>query len=116
MIGEIAALTGSARTADVVAEEETELMEVPATTLRQLMALPDFGSVILGKVSERLARTASIGDLPRFAHLDQQALREIRSEAPGPMTPTRRSPRKRRSTPAAESAAKAHPSDGKRRS
>ena len=116
VIGEIAALTGSARTADVVAEEETELMEVPATTLRQLMALPDFGSVILGKVSERLARTASIGDLPRFAHLDQQALREIRSEAPGPMTPTRRSPRKRRSTPAAESAAKAHPSDGKRRS
>src|SRR5439155_1025442 len=45
VIGEIAALTGSARTADVVAEEETELLEVPATTPRQLMALPDFGSL-----------------------------------------------------------------------
>jgi CRP-like cAMP-binding protein/sugar phosphate permease len=81
MIGEIAALTGSTRTADVVAEEETELMEVPAATLRQLMARPDFGSLVLGKMSERLARTASIGDLPRFGRLDQQALRELRVEA-----------------------------------
>jgi DHA3 family macrolide efflux protein-like MFS transporter len=82
MIGEIAALTGSTRTADVVAEEETELMEVPAATLRQLMARPEFGSLVLGKMSERLARTASIGDLPRFGRLDQQALREMRSETP----------------------------------
>jgi DHA3 family macrolide efflux protein-like MFS transporter len=81
VIGEIAALTGSTRTADVVAEEETELMEVPATTLRQLRALPDFSSLVLGKVSERLARTASIGDLPRFGRLDQQALREMRAES-----------------------------------
>lgn len=107
VIGEIAALTGSARTADVVAEEQTDLMEVPATTLRQLMALPDFGSLVLGKVSERLARTASLGDLPRFAHLDQQALREIRSEAPESVSTTtiRRPPRSRRSTPPAISAA-----------
>jgi CRP-like cAMP-binding protein len=81
VIGEIAALTGSTRTADVVAEEETRLVEIPAATLRQLMALPDFGSLVLGKMSERLARTASIGDLPRFGRLDQQALRELRVEA-----------------------------------
>jgi DHA3 family macrolide efflux protein-like MFS transporter len=81
VIGEIAALTGSTRTADVVAEEETELVEIPAVTLRQLMALPDFSSFVLGKMSERLARTASIGDLPRFGRLDQQALRELRVEA-----------------------------------
>ena len=80
VIGEIAALTGSTRTADVVAEEETELLEVPATTLRQLMARPEFGSLVLGKMSERLARTASIGDLPRFGRVDQRALREMRSE------------------------------------
>jgi CRP-like cAMP-binding protein len=91
VIGEIAALTGSPRTADVVAEEETELMEVPATTLRQLMARPDFGSLVLGKMSERLARTASIGDLPRFGRLDQQALREMRSETPHEPRTTRRS-------------------------
>jgi CRP-like cAMP-binding protein len=87
VIGEIAALTGSKRTADVVAEEETDLMEVPATTLRQLMARPEFGSLVLGKMSERLARTASIGDLPRFGRLDQQALREMRSES-APENPT----------------------------
>jgi MFS family permease len=81
VIGEIAALTGSSRTADVVAEEQTELMEVPADTLRQLMTLPDFSSLVLGKMSERLTRTASIGDLPRFGRLDQGALRELRSES-----------------------------------
>ena len=116
LIGEIAALTGSARTADVVVEEETELMEIPATTLRQLMALPEFGSLVLGKVSERLARTASIGDLPRFGRLDQQALREMRSEAPPSRTTTRRPPRKRRSTPAATSAPKADSAGRKRKS
>jgi CRP-like cAMP-binding protein len=81
VIGEIAALTGSVRTADVVAEEETDLMEVPADTLRQLMARPEFGSLVLSKMSERLARTASIGDLPRFGRLDQQALRDLRAES-----------------------------------
>ncbi len=89
VIGEIAALTGSKRTADVVAEKETKLMEVPATTLRQLMARPEFGSLVLGKMSERLARTASIDDLPRFGRFDQRALREMRSE-------TQHAPRARR--------------------
>jgi hypothetical protein len=79
-----------------VAEEETELMEVPATTLRQLMARPEFGSLVLGKMSERLARTASIGDLPRFGRLDQQALREMRSEAsPQKATTPKRRPAKK---------------------
>jgi CRP-like cAMP-binding protein len=81
VIGEIAALTGSTRTADVVAEEETELMEVPAETLRQLMAHAEFGTLVLTKMTERLSRTASIGDLPRFGRLDQQALRDLRAEA-----------------------------------
>jgi CRP-like cAMP-binding protein/predicted MFS family arabinose efflux permease len=81
VIGEIAALTGSTRTADVVAEEETQLMEVPADTLRQLMAQAEFGTLVLTKMTERLARTTSIGDLPRFGRLDQQALRDLRAEA-----------------------------------
>jgi len=96
IIGEIGALTGSTRTADVVAEEETELMEVPATTLRQLMTRPEFGSLVLGKMTERLARTASIGDLPRFGRMDQQALREMRTAAPRSRTTTKRPPTKRR--------------------
>jgi hypothetical protein len=32
-------------------------------------------------MTERLARTTSIGDLPRFGRLDQQALRDLRAEA-----------------------------------
>jgi MFS family permease len=103
VIGEIAALTGRTRTADVVAEEETELMEVPASTLRQLLARPEFGSLVLGKMSERLARTTSIGDLPRFGRIDQQALRELRSNAPASApaskTTTKRPPPKRRTRP-----------------
>jgi len=81
VIGEIGALTGSARTADVVAEQPSELLQVPADTLKQLMALPDFGPLVLGKMQERLARLATIGDLPRFGRLDQQALRELRAES-----------------------------------
>jgi hypothetical protein len=36
---------------------------------------------VLGKMQERLARSTTIGDLPRFGRLDQQALRELRSES-----------------------------------
>jgi len=81
VFGEIAALTGSPRTADVVAEEPTALLEVPADTLRQLMAQPDFSSLVLGKMQERLARSATIGDLPRFGRYDQAVLRQLREES-----------------------------------
>jgi len=78
--GEIAALTGAARTADVVAEEATELLQVPAEVLRLMMAQPAFSRIVLRRMSERLART-SIRDLPRFAGVDSQALRELREES-----------------------------------
>jgi len=81
VFGEIAALTGSPRTADVVAEEPTTLLEVPAETLRRLMAHPDFSSLVLGKMQERLARTTTIGDLPRFGGFDQSMLRQMREES-----------------------------------
>ena len=81
VLGEIAALTGSPRTADVVTEEPTTLLEVPAETLRQLMKLPDFSSLVLGKMQERLARSTSIADLPRFGGFDQGVLRQLREES-----------------------------------
>jgi MFS family permease len=81
VFGEIAALTGSPRTADVAAAEDTTLMEVPADALRRLMAIPEFSALVLGKMSERLARSTSIADLPRFGGIDQAALRQLRAEA-----------------------------------
>ncbi len=80
LFGEIAALTGSARTADVVAEEDSTLLEVPAEALRRLMTIPEFSQLVHGKMSERLARTASIADLPRFGGIDPAALRQMRDE------------------------------------
>jgi MFS family permease len=78
--GEIAALTGSRRTANVVAEEATTVMEVPAAALRQLMAIPAISQLVFSKLTERLSRTNA--DLPRFAGLDQETLRDLRTRKP----------------------------------
>jgi CRP-like cAMP-binding protein/Na+/melibiose symporter-like transporter len=78
--GEIAALTGSPRTANVVAAEASELVEVPAETLRSLMAIPLVSELFLSKLTERLGRTTT-ADLPRLAGLDQRDLRELRTES-----------------------------------
>jgi CRP-like cAMP-binding protein len=77
---EIAALTGSRRTANVVAEEPTTFLEVPASALRQLMAIPQISALVFSKLSERLSRTNA--DLPRFAGLDQETLKDLRTRRP----------------------------------
>jgi CRP-like cAMP-binding protein/sugar phosphate permease len=79
--GEIAALTGSARTANVVVDETATLLEVPAETLRGLMAVPQLSQLFLSKLTERLVRTSS-ADLPRLAGIDQDALRDLRIRQP----------------------------------
>jgi MFS family permease len=76
--GEIAALTGAARTADVVAEENTTLLQVPAQALRNLMGNPALSALFLAKMTERLSRT-SINELPRFAGVDQQDALDLRT-------------------------------------
>jgi SulP family sulfate permease len=78
--GEIAALTGARRTADVVVEEGSTLLQVPAEVLRGLMGNPAINQLFQSKMAERLARTR-ITDLPRFAGYDQQTLKELRIEA-----------------------------------
>ena len=75
--GEIAAITGSPRTANVLADEETELLEVPGATLRSLRELPEMEHIINSKLTERLTRTAN-ADLVRLAGLDQRDLRDLR--------------------------------------
>ncbi|HEU4573061.1 MAG TPA: MFS transporter [Candidatus Limnocylindrales bacterium] len=79
--GEIAALTGSHRTATVVAEQPTTVVEVPASALRGLMAVPELSSIFLTKLTERLSRTNQ-ADLPRFAGVDQASLRDLRTPRP----------------------------------
>jgi CRP-like cAMP-binding protein/sugar phosphate permease len=84
--GEIAALTGSARTADVVADEDMQVMQVPAVTLRDLMGNPQFSSLVLETMTSRLNIISSTV-LPRFAALNQSDLRDLRTNAPEGVTP-----------------------------
>jgi CRP-like cAMP-binding protein/sugar phosphate permease len=79
--GEIAALTGSPRTADVVATAPSTLMEVPADALRAVMEVPEVSSLLLSTLTERLLRSNQ-PDLPRLASMDQAALRDLRTKAP----------------------------------
>jgi MFS family permease len=81
VFGEIAALTGSTRTADVVAVEPTTLLEVPGQALRDVMVVPEVSRLLLTTLRERLLRTDQT-DLPRIASLDQRSLRELRTQAP----------------------------------
>ena len=81
VFGEIAALTGSTRTASVVADADSTLVEIPCPTLRSLMAFPEISEIILPKMTERLARTTT-ADLPRLAGVDQAALRDLRKVRP----------------------------------
>ncbi len=75
--GEIAALMGVERTADVVAEEEMTLLTVPADNLKRLLDHPQLRYLLLSKLTERLSRT-HVTDLPRLAGFDQDNLRELR--------------------------------------
>lgn len=76
--GEVAALTGSPRTANVVAQQPSKLLIVPAGVLRQMMADPQINRIFMTKLAERMLRVNMI-DLPRYAGLDQRALRDLRT-------------------------------------
>jgi MFS family permease len=79
--GEIAALTGGPRTANVIADEETDLLEVPGSTLKSLMDVPELNTLVNSKLSERLGRT-STPDLVRLSRPDQRDLRDLRRRRP----------------------------------
>jgi MFS family permease len=82
-VGEIAALTGTPRTADVVTERPTTLLQVPAPVLRRLMDDPAMQRLLLSKMTERLVRLDLL-ELPRMVGLDQSTLRELRTPDPEP--------------------------------
>lgn len=76
--GEIASITGVPRTANVIADQPTTLLQVPAKLIRQLMADPQINRLFLSKMTERMVRMNMI-DMPRYASLDQKSLRELRT-------------------------------------
>ena len=78
--GEIAALSGARRTANVVVEDQAALYHLTGSTLRQLMDAPELSRLFLAKMGERLSRS-NVGELPKMNGYDQQALRALR-EAP----------------------------------
>lgn len=84
--GEIAALTGSPRTADVVATEPTTLLEVPADVLRGFMANEVLNRLILTKMSERLSERYAT-DLPRLSGLGQDDLLDLRTPRADALVP-----------------------------
>jgi CRP-like cAMP-binding protein len=79
--GEIAALTGSPRTADVAVDVDTTLLEVPAEALRATMVVPEIQKLVLSTLTSRLLRTEN-ADLPRLAGVDQDDLRDLRTPRP----------------------------------
>lgn len=85
--GEIAAITGSARTANVVADTRAEFIEIPAATLKGLMDVPAMNDLITSKLQERLTRTAN-ADLIRLAGLDQRDLKDLRRRRTKPSAST----------------------------
>ncbi|MBK9055610.1 MAG: MFS transporter [Chloroflexi bacterium] len=78
--GEIAALTGLPRTAHVITERPTTLIQVTAGTLREMAADPQLNRILLTRMTERMIRMNMI-DLGHQGHFDQQILRELRTPA-----------------------------------
>jgi MFS family permease len=80
--GEIGAITGSPRTANVVATDDLEVLEVTSTTLKSLLDLPEMSALISSKMTERLARTAAAPDFVRLQRHDQGDLADLRRRRP----------------------------------
>ncbi len=81
--GEIAALTGIPRTADVITALPTRVLKVTAETLREMSANPHMNRIFMNKMTERMVRMNMI-DMPRYGGHDQTLMRELRTPDPQP--------------------------------
>jgi len=81
--GEVAALTGMTRTANVITEEDCEFLIIPSKVLKRLARqFPDLNVILHTAIGERLSLT----ELPRGTGFDQQLLRDLRTSQPEPET------------------------------
>jgi CRP-like cAMP-binding protein/Na+/melibiose symporter-like transporter len=74
--GEVAALTGSERTANIITEEESEFLILPSKVMRRLAQNhPELRDLFYITITERLSQA----ELPHGTGFDQQLLRELRT-------------------------------------
>jgi CRP-like cAMP-binding protein len=77
--GEVAALTGTPRTANIITEEESEFLIIPSKVMRRLTdRFAGLREMFHTTIAERLSLT----ELPLGGGLDQQLLRELRTSQP----------------------------------
>jgi MFS family permease len=77
--GEVAALTGMARTANIITEEDCEFLIIPSKVLQGLARkYPSLNVMFHTVIGERLSQS----ELPRGTGFDQQLLRELRTSQP----------------------------------
>ncbi len=77
--GEVAALTGMQRTANIITEEDCEFLIVPSRVLKKLARnYPSLNVMFYTTIGERLSQT----EMPRGTGFDQQLLRELRTSQP----------------------------------
>jgi CRP-like cAMP-binding protein/Na+/melibiose symporter-like transporter len=79
--GEIAALTGVPRTANVITDQPVAMLRVPATTLHEMSKNPELNRIFISKMTERMLRTNAI-ELRKVMSNDQKVLRELRAVEP----------------------------------
>ena len=77
--GEVAALTGMTRTANIITEEDSEFLILPSKVMQGLAKkYPALNVMLRTLIGERLSQT----ELPRGTGFDQQLLRELRTSQP----------------------------------
>jgi MFS family permease len=77
--GEVAALTGMPRTANIITEEESEFLIIPSRVMMTLTkTYPALNVMLHTLIGERLSQT----ELPKGTSHDQQLLRELRGALP----------------------------------
>jgi CRP-like cAMP-binding protein len=77
--GEVAALTEMSRTANIIAEEDSEFLILPSKVMKGLAGkYPGLNLMLHTLIGERLSQT----ELPRGTGFDQQLLRELRTSQP----------------------------------
>jgi DHA3 family macrolide efflux protein-like MFS transporter len=78
--GEFAALTGTPRTANVITEEQTTLLQMPARALKQMLTNAQLQEIFTATMRQRIEALDRLDD-PFVKGLDQTSLRELRTKA-----------------------------------